>query len=110
MAAEKAVEGERGHDISGGGTSRIPSNESGAGVVRKDTELCRQQNWHWGGHDIAGNGSVEGKHAHMDSSMDLMQECNTPGVTKGWLPNDTYTYYHMWLRLGGEGALKTLES
>jgi hypothetical protein len=36
--------------------------------------------------------------------------CNTPGVTKGWLPNDTYTYYHMWLRLGGEGALKTLEA
>jgi hypothetical protein len=45
MEAEKAVEGERGHDISGGGTSRI-----------------------------AGNGSVEGEHAHMDSSTDLMQE------------------------------------
>jgi hypothetical protein len=39
-----------------------------------------------------------------------LAECNTPGVTKGWLLNDTYTYYHMWLRLGGEGALKTLEA
>jgi hypothetical protein len=74
MEAEKAVEGERGHDISGGGTSRIVDNGSGAGVVRKDTELCRQQNWRGGGHDIAGNGSIKGEHAHMDSSMDLMQE------------------------------------
>ena len=27
-----------------------------------------------------------------------------------WLPNGTYTHYHMWLKLGGEGALKTLEA
>jgi hypothetical protein len=31
-------------------------------------------------------------------------------LPRGWLPNDTYTYYHMWLKLGGEGALKTLEA
>jgi hypothetical protein len=40
----------------------------------------------------------------------MPRRCNTPGVTKGWLPNDTYAYDHMWLRLGGEGALKTLET
>jgi hypothetical protein len=35
----------------------------------------------------------------------------TPQVLPGcWLPNGTYTYYHMWLKLGGEGALKTLEA
>jgi hypothetical protein len=27
-----------------------------------------------------------------------------------WLPNGTYTYYHMWLKLGGEGVLMTLEA
>jgi hypothetical protein len=42
--------------------------------------------------------------------LELIKDCNTLGVTKGWLPNDTYTYYHMWLKLGGEGALKTLEA
>jgi hypothetical protein len=35
----------------------------------------------------------------------------TPQVLpRCWLPNGTYTYYHMWLKLGGEGVLKTLEA
>jgi hypothetical protein len=53
-----------------------------------------------------------GGYTHLLVAIDKFSKwiCNTPGVTKGWLPNDTYTYYHMWLRLGGEGAPKTLEA
>jgi hypothetical protein len=46
----------------------------------------------------------------VNSILGDIHKCNTLGVTKGWLPNDTYTYYHMLLRLGGEGAPKTLEA
>jgi hypothetical protein len=35
----------------------------------------------------------------------------TPQVLpRCWLPNGTYTHYHMWLKLGGKGVLKTLEA
>jgi hypothetical protein len=37
--------------------------------------------------------------------------CVTPQVLpRCWLPNGTYTYYHMWLKLGREGVLETLEA
>jgi hypothetical protein len=35
----------------------------------------------------------------------------TPQVLpRCWLPNGTSTYCHMWVKLGGEGVLKTLEA
>jgi hypothetical protein len=40
-----------------------------------------------------------------------INEAVTPQVLPGcWLPNGTSTYYHMWVKLEGEGALKTLEA
>jgi hypothetical protein len=52
-----------------------------------------------------------GQRKHRNPSSEKLDIHVTPQVLpRCWLPNGTYTYYHMWLKLGGEGVLKTLEA
>jgi hypothetical protein len=73
-----------------------------------DAHVCRE----WDSDESSTDSSSDEDAANVAVNKGLVfPNVVTPQVLpRCWLPNGTYTYYHMWSKLGGEGALKTLEA